>query len=86
MNGPSLEDPEHRRRVVRTILIVSPLGFLIAYGLALLQGASQTLSLALGLILFVGCLCAATLFHFRGSKTGNDIFIIRIILALLGRR
>ncbi len=86
MNGPSLEDPEYRRRLVRTILIVSPLGFAIAYGLALLQGGSQKLSLLLGLIMFLGGLAAAALFHLRGSKAGKDVVFIRIILALLGRR
>ena len=86
MNGPSLEDPEYRRRVVRMTLMVSPLGFVLAYVLTLVQGASHAFSLAMGLVLFVGCLCAAALFHLRGSKSGNDVVIIRIILALLGRR
>jgi hypothetical protein len=86
VSGPSLEDPEYRRRVVRMTLTVSPLGFVLAYVLTLLQGASHTFSLAMGLVLFVGCLCAAALFHLRGSKAGNDVVIIRIILALLGRR
>lgn len=86
MSGPSLEDPEYRRRVVRMTLIMSPFGFVLAYVLALLQGASQGLSLFLGLVLFAGCLGAAALFHLRGSKAGNDVVIVRIILALLGRR
>lgn len=86
MSGPSLEDPDYRKRLVRTILVVSPLGFLIAYGLGRWQGGSQQLSVIMGAILFAGCLAAAALFHFRGSKAGNDVLIIRIILALLRQR
>jgi hypothetical protein len=86
MPKPSLDDPEYRRRVVRATVVLSPVGFLLAYLLGLVQGASQGVSLLLGVVMFVGCLGAAALFHLRGAEAGRDVTLITIVLRLLAGR
>lgn len=83
--GP-VDDQEYWRRVVRSLVVISPFGFILAYVLAAVQGATWKLSLLMGVIMFFGCLAAAGLFKLRGSKAAGDTVLLKLILALLARR
>lgn len=80
-----LDTPEGKRRVVRTLLFVSPFGFALAYGLAWVQGAELRLALLLGAIMLVGCLGAALLFHVAGTNARYAVYAI-MLLRLFTRR
>ncbi len=81
-----VEDQEYWRRVVRSLVFISPFGFVLAYVLAAVQGATWKHSLLLGAVMFIGCLAAAGLFKLRGSKAAGDTVWLKLILALLARR
>ena len=80
-----LDTPEGRRRLVRALLFVAPFGFVLAYILAYVQGATPGHAALLGGILFVGCLAAALLFHVAGSNARYAILAIAL-LRLFTRR
>lgn len=81
-----IHDQEYWRRVVRSLVVISPFSFVLVYVLAAVQGATWKLSLLLGLTMFFGCLVAAGLFRLRGSKAAEDAIWLKLILALLVRR
>ncbi len=81
-----VDDQEYWRRVVRSLVFISPFSFVLAYILAAVQGATWKHSLLLGAIMFIGCLAAAGLFRLRGSKAAGDAVWLKLIFALLSRR
>lgn len=80
-----LDTPEVRRRVVRTLLFVSPFAFALAYGLAAVQGAEPGLALLLAGVMLAGTLAAAALIHVAGSNARYALVAIAIV-RLLTRR
>jgi hypothetical protein len=79
------DTPEQRQRVVRTLLILSPLMFVFCLALAGIQGASMMASLVIAFVAIVMCLGAAGLYAIRGGQSKNDISVIDLILDLFRR-
>ncbi len=80
-----LDTPEGKRRVVRTLLFVSPFGFALAYVLAWVQGAEPRLALLLGGVMLSGTLAAAALIHVAGSNARYALVAIAILRLFMRR-
>lgn len=80
-----LDTPEGKRRMVRTLLFISPFGFALAYVLASVQGAEPWYALLLGAIMLVGCLAAALLFHVAGSNARYALVAIAVLRLFMRR-
>lgn len=78
-------DREQRQRVVRALLILSPLMFAFCLIFAGMQGASMTASLVIAFAGVAMCLGAAALYAIRGGQSTNDLFLLNIILSLFRR-
>lgn len=85
MTPSPLDTPEGKRRLVRTLLFVSPFGFALAYILAWVQGAEPKLALLLGAITLAGCLIAAGLIHVAGSNARYALVAIAILRLFMRR-
>ena len=81
-----LDDPERRRSVVRTLLILSPFLFIGSYLLAAVQGAPPRESLLIAGVALAMCLGAALVIHLMGSKSGWALVVVQIVLALAKKR
>lgn len=81
-----LDDPATRRRIVRTLLILSPFLFAGSYLLAAAQGARAQDSLLIAAVALAMCLAAALVIHLMGSKSGWALVVVKIALALAKRR
>jgi hypothetical protein len=74
---------------MRLMLMLVPFAFVLAFGLAWLQGAEWWLGLLCGAVLAAGTLGAAMVYRLPGSAAAKDAEWLRIILAIaaaLGRR
>ncbi|HWK32178.1 MAG TPA: hypothetical protein VNR51_00675 [Hyphomicrobium sp.] len=80
-----LDTPEGKRRLVRALLLVAPFGFVLAYVLAYVQGATPGHAALLGAILAAGCLAAALLFHVAGSNARHAFWAIALIRLFMRR-
>ena len=78
--------PEHYARQARLVLLLTPLGAAIVFGLAAVQGAELWHCALAAAVMAVGCLGAAALIHLRGDKAGGDAGWIALILRLLAGR
>jgi hypothetical protein len=85
MTPSPLDTPEGKRRLVRTLLFVSPFGFALSYVLAYVQGAEPRLGLLLGAITAAGCLIAAALIHVAGSNARHALVAIAILRLFMRR-
>ena len=81
-----LDDPVRRARGVRALLIMSPIGFVMTYLLAWVQGAAPSHAALLGGIILAGCLASAFEITLMGSKSATVLLLVRILLALVPRR
>ncbi len=81
-----LDDPVRRARAVRALLVMSPVGFVMTYLLAWVQGAAPSHAALLGGIILVGCLASAFVINLMGSKSATVLVVVRLLLALISRR
>jgi hypothetical protein len=71
---------EPTARLVRALLILSPLLFAFCYFLARVQGGSEQGAVVIGLAAFGMCLGAAGLNQPRGPKAAGDLRLLAMIM------
>lgn len=81
-----LDDPERRRSVVKTLLVLSPFLFVGTYLLSAVQGAEPRHCLLIAAVAVAMCLGTALVIHLMGSKSGWALVVVKIALALAKRR
>jgi hypothetical protein len=81
-----LDDPAKRPRVVRLLLILSPLAFFLSYALAWMQGAEPRFAALIGGVAAAMALAAAVAIHLLGSKSWIALVAVKVALLLVVRR
>ncbi len=76
------DTPEKQQRVVRLLLILSPVTFVFCLILAELQGADIRSSLIIAFAGLAMCLGFAGLYALRGAQSTSDLFWLSIVLRL----
>ncbi len=76
------DTPDKRQRVVRLLLILSPVMFVFCLVLAGLQGADIRSSVIIAFAGLAMCLGFAGLYAIRGTQSTGDLFWLSIILRL----
>lgn len=85
MTEPQPDDTLRYKRASKALLVLSPFGAALAYGIAALQGAETRSCLIIAGTMFAMCLGASLLYGLRGSKANSDLVWINLILRLLSR-
>lgn len=82
MSDPQQDTPEKRQRVVRLLLVLSPVTFVFCFVLARIQDADARSSLIIAFAGLAMCLGFAGLYALRGAKSTGDLFWLSIVLRL----
>ena len=81
-----LDIPEKRWRVVRLLLLFSPVMFAGCYLLALAQGAEPRFCLLIAAVGAAMCLSAALVIYIMGSKSWMALVAAKLALLLMVKR
>ncbi len=83
---PSLDDPDRKAKVVRMLLILTPVCFVLCWVLAWVQGAPQGTILLIAAVGGGMTLAAAGAIHVLGSKAWIALVMVKVALALAAKR
>ncbi|AVO46477.1 hypothetical protein C6569_16220 [Phreatobacter cathodiphilus] len=78
-----LDDPLVKKRLVKVLLVLTPVAFVLCWVLAALQGASARDSTIIGGVAAIGTFGAALSIGFLGSGARWVLTAVVVILALL---
>lgn len=81
-----LDDPVRKAKVVRLLLILTPVCFVLCYLLSWVQGAETRICVLIGAVAAVMCAAAAGVIHLMGSKSWMALVAVKIALLLIGKR
>lgn len=82
----SLDHPEKKGKVVRTLLWLTPFTFALCWFLAAVQGAEPRHCLLIAAVGAAMCFGAAVTIHFMGSKSWMALVALKLAIMLVGKR